>query len=152
MSPAIMELEKSGRESLLDYSARDMAVFGEGNDALGLRVALNQVIAHYRVPISRQREDIRLKFRTLLCIWEGETAHLSSVQQIVSHPAYQQMIGLGPAAIPLLLQALQQRPDFLFAALFAIAEVNPVLPEHDGDVYSMAADWVRWGREEGFID
>ena len=69
---------------------------------------------------------------------------------MVMHMAYQRIIGLGPAVIPSLLQELDRSPQHWFWALHAITGVDPVLPEHKGQVQHMAQDWLRWGRETGY--
>jgi hypothetical protein len=60
------------------------------------------------------------------------------------HPAYQQIIGMGPVALPFLLRALRRRPEHWFWALKAITGADPVQPEHRGQVRMMAADWLEW--------
>lgn len=52
--------------------------------------------------------------------WTSETEYLSSVSKKVFHPAYQQIIGLGPQAVPLLIDFLREDPDHWFWALASI--------------------------------
>jgi hypothetical protein len=66
------------------------------------------------------------------------------------HPAYQQIIGIGPAAVPLLLRELERDVDHWFWALKAITGVDPVPPASRGKVREMAAAWLRWGRDQGY--
>jgi len=66
------------------------------------------------------------------------------------HPAYQQIIALGPPVIPLILRELRERPDHWFWALNAITGEDPVGPEDDFDQAVEA--WLRWGRERGYLD
>ena len=67
-----------------------------------------------------------------------------------SHPAYQQIVGMGDKAIPLILRELEQAPDHWFWALKAITGVNPVPREERADIKAMAKHWLEWGREEGY--
>lgn len=65
------------------------------------------------------------------------------------HPAYQEIIGMGERAIPLLLGELRREPDDWFWALHAITGVNPVPEASRGNVQAMADAWVEWGLQNG---
>ncbi len=97
-----------------------------------------------------QGQPLEAKFHQLASRWRDEVSSISSLTHISLHPAYQQIIGLGPAVIPLLLRELEQRPDHWFWALKAITGEDPVKPEHRGRLRQMAEDWLRWGREHGY--
>lgn len=64
--------------------------------------------------------------------------------------AYQKIIAMGAAAIPLLLAELKRAPDDWFLALHAITGSDPVPKRIRGDVGKMAVAWLRWGRKQGF--
>lgn len=66
------------------------------------------------------------------------------------HSAYQQIIGLGPAVVPLLLAELDREPDHWFWALKAITGADPLPPDGRGRVGEMTQAWLRWGREQGY--
>ena len=66
------------------------------------------------------------------------------------HPAYQQIIGLGERALPLIFQELRREPDHWFWALAAITGKNPVPEEDAGDLEAMANDWLSWGDAQGY--
>ena len=89
------------------------------------------------------------QFHRLAEIVREEYAHLSSVREIVLHPAYQQIIGMGPPALPLILRELERKPEHWFWALRSIAREDPVLPNHRGVVVEMTQDWLNWGRRKG---
>ena len=55
------------------------------------------------------RETIAERFRQLTAIWHRETDHLSSMSDASRHPAYQEIIQLGPDVLPLLLRDLNHR-------------------------------------------
>ncbi len=75
---------------------------------------------------------------------------LSSTTGRAMHPAYQQIIGMGKEAIPLLLRGLdQQEPEHWFWALAAITGEDPVPPGDRGNVRRIADAWLRWGRQQG---
>ena len=65
--------------------------------------------------------------------------------------SYQQIIGIGEPAVPLLLDELSREPDHWFWALEAITQENPVPKEAAGKVRLMAQAWVAWGIREGYI-
>ena len=54
-------------------------------------------------------EGLKVAFEELVLAWSSETAHLSSPMKVIAHPAYRQIIGLGPAVLPLLLRDLARR-------------------------------------------
>jgi len=68
-------------------------------------------VEHFCLPYSRRRLNPVTRFITLKTNWESETAALSSITEIVMHPAYQQIIGMGPVAIPLILSELKKIRD-----------------------------------------
>lgn len=105
--------------------------------------------SHYYLPLSRQRQSVAERFRELVGIWKAGTAPLSSATEMAMHPAYQQIIGLGRDAVPLLLRELQREPDHWFWALKAITGVDPVEPRQRGQIREMTEAWLRWAREQG---
>lgn len=89
-------------------------------------------------------------FEELANRWEVETALESVVTRKATHPAYQQIIGMGKPALPLILARLRQRPGQWFWALTAISGQDPA---HDEITVAGARDvWLRWGAERGLID
>lgn len=66
------------------------------------------------------------------------------------HPAYQQIIGLGPDVVPLLLAELEGHPDHWFWALHAITREDPVPSESRGKIKAMAQAWLDWGKRHGY--
>lgn len=105
----------------------------------------------YLAPDAAKTERLEARFRELARRWREECAVLSSTTAKAVHPAYQQIIGLGPDALPLILRELAQTPGHWFWALKAITGEDPV-PEQDvGDVRRMAKAWLNWGRERGYV-
>lgn len=95
-------------------------------------------------PVSAER------FRDLARQWKAERGPTSSLTNMVMHPAYQQIIGMGPTAIPWLLAELDREPDHWFWALKSITMVDPVPPADRGNIQKMAQSWIKWGRDQGF--
>jgi hypothetical protein len=90
------------------------------------------------------------RFRTLVERWKQDSAFLSSVSDMIALGAYQEIIGMGAAAIPLLLRELEQDPHYWFWALQAITGEDPVPVEMRGNVAEMIQAWLRWGKEKGY--
>ena len=84
------------------------------------------------------------------CRCDMKGMHLNPVQMVMLSP-YQQIIGMGPAAVPLILAELQRRPDQWFWALESITEENPVSSEIAGSMRLMAEAWVDWGKKQGLL-
>lgn len=106
---------------------------------------------HYLVPLSRWNIDGLTRFYELKNKWEEDTAILSSVTEIAMHPAYQQIIGMGQDAIPLILAEMKKKPGHWFWALKSITGNDPVPPEQRGRVKKMTEAWLNWGIEQGYI-
>lgn len=90
------------------------------------------------------------RFQTLAAQWKRETAHHSNAAKRAMHPAYQEIIGMGERAVPLLLAELRREPDDWFWALQAITGANPVPEASRGKLQEMAAAWIQWGLQNGF--
>ena len=99
-------------------------------------------------PAPQETEQL---FQQLAQKWRDETAFTSSVHDLILHPSYQEIIGLGRPVLPLILKSLQQTPEFWFWALQSITRVDPVPASHVGNVELMAADWIGWGKKSGII-
>jgi hypothetical protein len=94
---------------------------------------------------------IRNRFRRLAAEWSEQSKYLSNTAQMAMLPSYQRIIGMGLAAVPLLLEELSREPDHWFWALEAITEENPVPREAAGNVPLMARAWVEWGKQHRFL-
>jgi hypothetical protein len=81
--------------------------------------------------------------------WKHETLVESSLTALVMHRAYQNIIGLGPRAIPFILRELEQEPNHWFWALAAITREDPAEGEETLD--GAAEKWLEWGRMRGYI-
>jgi AF2212-like protein len=90
-------------------------------------------------------------FQALVREWKATRGHTSSAARMAKNPAYQKIIGLGEAAVPLILAELRKEPDHWFVALHTITGADPVPPESRGKVAEMAAAWLAWGKERRYI-
>lgn len=91
------------------------------------------------------------RFQDLRDDWKAKTRHLSNTAQISLVFSYQKIIGLGPAAVPLILKELEKEPDHWFWALEAITGENPVSKDDSGDIQAAADAWLEWGRKNGSL-
>ena len=95
--------------------------------------------------------SLEQRFGVLAREWKQATSHRSSVFDRSMHRAYQQIIGMGPAATPLILRELEREADDWFWALAAITGENPIPPGAEGKMQEMRAAWLQWGGEHGYL-
>jgi len=91
------------------------------------------------------------RFHRLVCRWREETKSVSSTTDRILHPAYQDIIGMGKAAVPLILREMETHGGHWFWALRHITEENPVSHEDAGQIPEMTEAWLRWGREHRYL-
>jgi hypothetical protein len=82
----------------------------------------------------------------------GALCVAASTTDMSMRPSYPRIIGLGPSALPLILESLEEQPQHWFWALQAVTGENPVTPEHVGLMAEMTGDWLKWARSSGVID
>lgn len=109
-----------------------------------------EAVIHFLLPATRT-VSVEDDLEQLADEWRQGTALMSSVTDIVLHPAYQRIIGKGRSALPFLLHSLEKHPEHWFWALRAITGVDPVAPEDVGRVKKMTEAWVQWGRQQKII-
>ena len=97
--------------------------------------------------------DEWLRFTSLVEQWRTERGAMSSITAAAMCPAYQTILGMGPIAVPFILDTLQSEgdePDQWFWALKAITGADPVPDDDRGDFVAMAKSWLRWGKDQGY--
>ena len=122
-----------------------------GEDSRLLKRYTEDLAAHYFRPLTRQWANPPLRFFNLKERWEEETVFLSSVTEIAMHPTYQQIIGMGPSAIPLILNEMKTKPNHWFWALKSISGEDPVSPEQRGRIEDMTEAWLKWGERQNYL-
>jgi len=93
--------------------------------------------------------SLESRFTELVARWKEETEFEPSLLKAFMNRAYQQIIGLGPPAVPLILDELHREPDHWFWALTAITGEDPA-----GDAETLeeaTALWLEWGETRGVI-
>jgi hypothetical protein len=103
---------------------------------------------------SADKVELETIFNGLAKKWKDETKGQSSVSRIVMHPSYLSIIGLGKEALPLILKDLKNEPNHWFTALRAISKVesSPVRPEDAGNIKKMTEAWLKWGKDNGYLE
>ena len=94
-------------------------------------------------------KKLREKFNNLAETWEKETEFVSSINDIIIHPAHMQIIGMGPKTVPLIFDRMQKESGLWFWALEFITGENPVTEDIRGNIQAMSQAWLDWGWENG---
>ena len=109
-----------------------------------------------RLPYLRFDDDADLPppdpetFRKLADQWEEDTIYLSNLRQAARHPAHQEILDMGAAAVPLILKRLKDKGGHWFSTLRTITAADPVTAEDRGNVPAMTAAWLEWGKRNGY--
>jgi hypothetical protein len=102
-------------------------------------------------PTTPPRSTPRERFQRLAAEWKEQSRHMSNTAQMAMLRPYQKIIGMGPEAVPFILEELQREPGQWFWALEAITDESPVPPEAAGKVRQMAQAWIDWGKQRGLL-
>ncbi len=118
--------------------------FAVGQDSNTIHNSAITGLEHFQFPIFRTMNEPLFRFYSLKSEWEKDTLLLSSVTEICTHPAYQQIIGMGIAALPFIFYELAKEPGHWFWALKSITGEDPVPSEKRGRMRDMTDIWLRW--------
>ncbi len=88
-------------------------------------------------------ETVEQRFRRLEAIWQAETWYYSNPDKIINHSAFQEIVHMGQAVVPLMLRDLEERPRLWVWALPEITGVDPVPEEDAGNVARMSEAWLK---------
>ena len=132
-------------QSNLPAAQAILADVGEQLVRLRRRTQVNEA-----TPESSAASTVAETFQNLASRWKRETRFCSSRTKMVDHPAYQEIIGMGAAVLPLILGELRTDPRYWFSALHAITGEDPVPAEHRGSVRKMTDAWLEWGKVHGY--
>jgi len=95
-----------------------------------------------------QEGNLEEQFKALAEEWYRETRMLSSTPQMVLHPAYQKIIGMGKEALPLIFKELKRTRGHWLWALAMITRQDHAKP---GQTFRQAVDsWLAWGEKMGY--
>ena len=95
-------------------------------------------------------ETVEQRFRRLEAAWEADTMVLSNPNLIAEHWAFQEIIRMGNAVIPLMLRDIENEPHLWVWALTEITGENPVPLSDSGNIRKMGEAWLRWGQAKGY--
>lgn len=124
---------------------------GLGQESQTIRRYIEDLLTDYYKPLSRQWANPAIRFSNLEKEWKESTSMLSSITEIAMHTAYQQIIGMGPTAIPLIFLSMEREPGHWFWALSAITGENPVRIYHRGNIKRMTEAWQDWGKKQLYL-
>jgi hypothetical protein len=93
---------------------------------------------------------LKARFDQLAKAWLTETAFVSSSDDLVAHPAFQEIVRMGSPVIPLLLHELEAGTGHWHRALTRITGADPVPAADRGNIAKVRAAWLQWGKEQGF--
>jgi len=128
-----------------------VSALGASSQSVQLQRQLNHLTGYYTLPVSSRRDPRRERFRSLAQLWRSETQWLSSTRDIAMHPAYQEIIGMGAEALPMILEDLRQNSGHWYWALKAISNEDPVVPRDRGSIKKMKGAWLQWGETKGLV-
>jgi type I restriction enzyme M protein len=140
-SPAVEQLLLAELGRRVEEQTRDL--FGKIRSQRSLVVARAHDLVREAGAVGGE-VPIEQAFRLLAEKWKRETAIVSSVTKKIHHPAYREIVALGPRALPLILAELASRPDHWFAALEEITGANPVSAADRLDVQKSIKTWLSW--------
>ena len=98
-----------------------------------------------------QQESDEERFAHLADRWRKETRFVSSSTEQVLNGAYQQIIGMGRSALPLILRSLNSQGGHWFWALKHISGEDPLSPEEAGNYEKSREAWLAWGQEHHYL-
>ena len=102
--------------------------------------------------LGQEYRDLQVKseFDNLVQMWKKATSHYSFLGQIITHPAYLRIIGMGAKALPLILEELRQRPNGnWFSALEAITGKD--VGQEANNIDEAIQLWLEWGEQNKYL-
>ena len=139
--------------STIDYKERLSELADEWRKSQGVTYLLSyrkETAQDWENLLSLLKNDYKERFSELADEWRRSQGVTSNLTQIVMNPAYQQIIGMGEIAVPLIFNELEREPDHWFWALKSITGVDPVTDENRGNIRKMAEEWLDWGKRRGY--
>jgi len=99
-------------------------------------------------------KTIKERFDELKIMWLEETKNYSRITHIIGHPCYEDIIDMGPAVLPFIIEelrdGLKSNPPIIHNWFFALQKLtndNPIHSSEWGDLKKMAQRWVDWAEE-----
>lgn len=141
----------SNSTTIEDYIGYDAAQFNAKKTLEIWQDIAKSVVASQSTQRVREISAAGVAFTQALAQLKEDTKFSSSLSDIILHPSYQRIIGIGPTVIPFVLNELKQHGGHWSWALRSLTGENPVSEEDEGRTKRMAEAWLRWGEENGQI-
>ena len=122
-----------------------------GEESTNLMERSHACLKHLIFPCTTANAVPEVKFFNLKTEWEESTAALSSINAIALNASYQEIIGMGEEAIPLILTEMTKKTGHWFWALKALSGEDPIPLEARGNMKRMTELWLAWGETKGYI-
>ena len=108
--------------------------------------------ARKTMPAAQGDSKLKTEFAKLVRKWKNDTAFVSNLKEVFAHEAYLRIIGLGPKAVPLVIDELKTNSGHWFYALRFMTGKDPVNEQDWGNVPRMRAAWLSWweGNEQNY--
>lgn len=103
-----------------------------------------------QTPATRATETVEDRFHRLAAAWHKAVAHHSSTTVRNNHPAYQEIISMGPEVVPLLLRDMEKNHTHWFFALRQITGADPIPQSAAGNIPKMTEAWLHWAKDNGY--
>ena len=91
----------------------------------------------------------RERFEHLYHTWQRETMLSSNLSATFAHPAFAEIVGMGHAAVPWILEVVHQGDRHLATALMEILGFDAA--EGLGRGADIIDAWTQWGHERGLL-
>ena len=95
-------------------------------------------------------EVTALKFGRLARQWKEQTSFMSSVEDICTNDAYQEIIRMGTQVVPYILRDLEENHAYWLWALTAITGATPVPIAYQGTYDEAVQAWLDWASQNGY--
>ena len=89
-------------------------------------------------------------FNELVASWKRAAQGASNSEVILAHPAYLEILAMGPPAVPLILRDFERKGWHWYAALHQLTGARPY-PSGTRGRERMRQAWLAWGRESGLL-
>lgn len=135
----------------IDWSAKEhrRAYWGKSysvpqSDCAAPSVVVDEVVAESDATVEG-------RFLRLAADWEAEVHGVSSIDDLVRHRNYQEIIKLDWPVVPYLLKDLQANKRWWFPALYEITKLRPFDASDTGNFRRMSESWIVWGKRKKLI-
>jgi hypothetical protein len=105
-------------------------------------------------PSIRIDPEVEREFKALSQEWRNRTAHLSLVNEQANDFAYHQIMAMGEKVLPLIFRELEAKASsgWIWALNAITRGKGPDIRHEDkGNVRSIVAAWLEWGKENGYV-